>query len=500
MIRQEFLQPWLIGSCLALLLVALCVAVSISTQPRIHEVLRAKGVPTNYDELKAILPEVTDTENAFPLYKEAMLLLEELRKVEESSVAYDMLPNYGGGWGIFARDKLDFDRYIANMQLYLEERQFILDLLYEASDRKLCRWPHEIYNSYSYYNNVKILSDFQEFSQILAVDRIMAALKNDTTHLINNFQASIYLGESLLTLPYSFAYIARNTIININFYSLENLFAIPELTLCDANLVLLSQHVEDILQRHEESWQQANFYEFAVYENIMNEFSQDNYLAFFYSESSREFLFYYMLSNHILNLGYSIIGFRLSDRIAKAETMLILLTSDEISTNTHSITRYKEHHKRRHLLSTGDYIPYINAVCHHFLRFEIVRVSIAVQRYYQKVGHYPESLEALTPEFLDSIPEKLWCTEEIIKYYVTEHGAIVYALSTWLDQSETTLDVTAWEDELIKGHPGIVFRFGDYQHRYYSNDRNKRNHFPLVSPENLIEEITTIGLPANISD
>lgn len=61
-------------------------------------------------------------------------------------------------------------------------------------------------------------------------------------------------------------------------------------------------------------------------------------------------------------------------------------------------------------------------------RLALVRTGLAVAQHVAEHGEYPETLEALVPEYLDAVPEDLFSEGDPILYRVTETGAIVYSV------------------------------------------------------------------------
>ncbi len=484
MMRHECSRPWFMGSSFAMVGLALCVVWSDKTPPKIHQAIREYGAPTNIEELMEKLPEVPESENAFPLYEQAILLLDALQKQEHAAVAMRRLPFFSGlerqgwpgstfpipgvhgsEWRLIDRRNSDFKRYNTNMKLYLNRYQGILDLLYEASERTHCRWPHESYVGYSSDHWDEISSNFLTIIQILTVERYMAALENDTERILKNIDVSIRLGNAFLDFPNRSSYSKHNYILQNIFYSLEVLFEIPELSLTDANLVQISQRLDNILLNHEDAWRQLNTYTYAAYESLLFDL-----YSYMYRYNNIKLNSYYIMLNDTLFerlsiLINSIVGYKLFDRIATAHNMLLLLTveTDDIYMNA----RKNFSVDSRRVIPTYDLFSQKQFERIDYTRFMVAHVGIAVQRYYQQEGHYPESLEALVPKYLDSVPKNPLRTEEAMRYYVTERGAIVYALQISTDEIEASRNFTTWEEYLLLSFNINTFKLGYFKHQQY---------------------------------
>ncbi len=491
MIRQECYRPWFLITTFILIALAITVAWTANTEPRIHTALRAEGMATSMAELKNLYPEPPEEENAVTLYLEAIEKYLSLPALKYNVSAWEMLPASGGDSMLFMRDSPDFTRYVENMRSFLEERQEILDLLYQAADREHCRWPDELYNFYvqiylnQYFINLSYLSD------ILYVDSCLAALEGNSERVLSNFAVNNALGDALINHPDNTQFLLRYYRLAKNLSSFQMLFAIPELSFSDAQLQEMMDHVEETERINDDLTLTAHMLAYINnYEKYLDMRAKYELIDIILNLTDPVFM---RTEAHIERLFvqqfYAMNGYKYFERIVTASMSLHYLRKYHAGEIIPLPVEKKNISYRRSLSNRTIHTKVYEEITRHNHTFSICKSAIAVQRFLNTYGHYPDSLEELVPRYLDTVPADPYRPEQALGYYISDRGAILYALA---DERKQRLDTIfkdsgdrakeQLEELIIKDRVyGVQFKFGEFVADYYQEKDERtisRRHRP----------------------
>lgn len=477
MIRQECYRPWVLSAAFILIALAITVAWTANTEPRIHHALRAEGMATSMAELKNQYPEPPEDDNAAMLYKEAIEKYLALPKLKYNVSEWEMLPASGGDSMLFKRDSPHFTRYVENMRSFIKERQDILDLLYQAADRKHCRWPDELYNYYIQIHLNNFFVNMLYLSDMLYVDSCLAALEGNTERVLSNFAVNNALGDALVNHPQGTLFLTRYYRLGKNLKAFQTLFAIPELSFSDAQLQKLMDHVEETERINANLTLTAHMLAYINnYEKNLDLQAKNELIDTFMKLTEPAFMRFLVHFDRIfVHQFYAMNGYKYFERIVTASMALHYIQQYQAGDIIPVPVEKKNISFRRSLSNRTIHTDVYKEITRYNRTYTICKAAISVQRFLNEYGHYPDSLEELVPRYLDTPPADPYRPDQVLSYYKSERGAILYALE---DDHQHRLDIIYREtgeraiellEELITKNRlrGDQFQFGEFVLEYY---------------------------------
>jgi len=168
---------------------------------RVIEALRTKGIPTTLEELSAWYPEVSDPENAAPLFLAAQKAKGRLLPADE-----DLIP-YTGHGPTFETQAPFPEETLARMADYVALNAGALSLLHEAAQKKTCRYPIDFDQGPAM--ELSHLSGLRDSGRILCVEGAWAAETGDAPRAVRALLDILAAAESLRNEPILISQLVR---------------------------------------------------------------------------------------------------------------------------------------------------------------------------------------------------------------------------------------------------------------------------------------------------
>lgn len=403
-------QKWIAVGLASLLGLFILLVYDAYREPPLVQYFRENNVPTNIEELKAMYPLPPDDENGFSL------ILEAIEKYwEEDDDTYDQLP-FPGNEGVEYGEPLT-ELQLAAMRTYIDRNAETLSLIIEAMKYPYLRMPHDRYDP----DDVKYLSDMRSLARLLYCAAYDAALTRDLELLEHTVIASLKLYEPT---GYGADILAEFVSIALAGWALESIQNVLGYTSIPPDSI---HNWMEILNN--ERYKELNNFQQALKNEIARELPLIQYGGPSY-DTARPFDAWKFLIPVTFEWGQlSFLGKR---EYVQRFTQVIEVGNNDI----YEATRFSF----QEITGIGSlvtafmpsfltyynyniYLPRVQFIA----QATTTRTALAALLFHHDQGYMPNTLEALVPEYLDTLPRDPFMPDQPIQYRMEQEAVVFYS-------------------------------------------------------------------------
>ena len=443
MLNTLLRQKWMLVGLGIFVSLFVVIVIDIHRKPTVIQYLNQKDIPANMEQLEAMYPEAPEPENGIFLLSKAARKIRNPRRDE-----YEKIPFVGGSEVEFG--ELLTTKQRSALREYIIEHKEVLAMIFEALEYPYVRLTNYRYN-YDAFSGATI----REISRFLSAITIYAALEDDMALCFKSSKAnfavtdiSVY-GEDLISG------LLRGTALRLAIASIEK-------SLCYASLPPSMIHTYMELLSNEEKrivfcYQNNLKTECALdlpgmrfhgrfFEDIKNQFNLSLFLGRIVNEYSQLYFF--------------------SERVYIAELEEALKAGNQdIYTALSSSPRYSKDNLLHQSFPDAESIYfalhqiYVDLSSSYTTPALIMancaaaRTALAALLFYYDHGYMPDTLDVLTPEYLETLPRDPFTPDQPIRFRVDGDIARFYSIG----RNEVDDGAKDYEDT-CKDCDDIVFR------------------------------------------
>lgn len=376
-----------------------------------QEAARAAGYPVTLEELNEWYSIPLNEENA------AEIVLAAGGYYLEPNVSQS-LPVVGNGV-LPGRTEAMSGETKEKISQFLSDNQKCLELLHKTANLKYGRYPVDFTLGIS--TKVAPLNEIRNYAQLLELEAVQASENNKSDTSVQSIKSIIGVADSLDNEPIVIAQLVRIGCQNIAVSSME--YAMNRTIFSDEQLKDLSTSIA----REEKS---QGISEAVIGERCMTEEMLIHPQLLYFTRDSTS-----LVSLQIFLAFYKPLGLHERDVIT-----LFDYTDDVIKIFNLPLEQRQEASKaldtkilqiQKEYVLLGKVIPafgrYIVLDLLNIAELRAAQAAIAVQRYRLKNDKLPDSLDALVPDYIESVPLDPFDGQEI-RYKKLEKGFVIYSI------------------------------------------------------------------------
>jgi hypothetical protein len=363
--------------------------------------MRSEGYPVTLEELDTFYRQVPPAQNTALAYLKAVSLKEKLDTEDNSRRKGDVLIE---GYGKLNEDaSIPAKVWEATYSYNKEAEKEITPMLIEIAKTPYANSRYPINLGEGIFVELPHLSPLHTLSRTLAINAFVASVEKRPHDAVKSILANFPLAESLKDAPCITSQLVRCKILAVGSDALENLINRTEISKND--LMALQTAFETALPAVNE-------------EMIMERAFFGNQIIYIKAQKCRIADF-----NPIRTTKISAFSELIRD-IAQIDLYLNLVHHQTFIVKPKSLSELHQILNRK----SEDYLPFLQSYTWLFLlngslfemgniiqalendiivrtQLNIASLGIALERYRITYGHFPESLDALVPEFIAEVPE-----------------------------------------------------------------------------------------------
>ncbi len=449
MTRDETIEPrgvrrrirrWVLVGILLLLLVGFA-GFRMTLQRMYHdrlEAIRAGGEPATFADIEKTLRDLPPEQNAAFLIEEASRHYDNwhwTRKVIN-------VPICNGGLQP-GRDEPLAAEVKADAAAYLNDNAQALKFLHQAAAIGQAVFARDL----TFNASLPHLSPIRRGSELLNLEGVLAAENGEDATAAQCFADALRLANQLREEPFLISHIVRIKGDETTLYGIER--AVNRTGFTGIQLVALTKAINEADDA--DAFYRAILSERCCMTDVASRPVSSLMGPAGFDRQTLWSTFYFLSGLHSV------------DRICLLDRMTELVGAARLPTHRRmaavSAWQSKAENVPRHRILLHVFLSAVDRSCitdlNHVAQVRAARAGLAVERYRLAHGRYPETLDALVPEFLDAVPEDPFDGKPL-RYQARANGFVVYSVGHDLaDNGGRERDV-AGASRVFGGSPALV--------------------------------------------